>query len=205
MSGCRECGPVDRATKRYSVIYADPPWWYSSRSANRKTKFGGGARAHYPVMRDSEILAMADFVQGLAADNCVLCLWATGPRLDIALQTITAWGFRYATVGFTWRKVSAKGKLMYGPGYYTSSNEEFLLIGVRGSMPPARRMLPSAHNHPRLRHSEKPAMFRRFIEQMYPEAERIELFARHAVDGWDAWGNEVGKFVPMPRLDLEVA
>ena len=81
----------------YSIIYADPPWWYSSRSVNRRTKFGGGARAHYDVMRDEEVIGMADWVQSLAAENCALCLWATCPRLDIAIKVLKAWGFRYCS------------------------------------------------------------------------------------------------------------
>ena len=40
------------------------------------------------------------------------------------------------------------------------------------------------------RHSEKPERFRQIIDELYPRGRRIELFARRAVPGWDAWGNE---------------
>ena len=43
---------------------------------------------------------------------------------------------------------------------------------------------------PRGRHSEKPKIVYEKIEKMYPQATRIELFARNRRDGWDAWGNE---------------
>lgn len=29
------------------------------------------------------------------------------------------------------------------------------------------------------------------IEAMFPDAEKIELFARNTRNGWDCWGNEV--------------
>jgi N6-adenosine-specific RNA methylase IME4 len=31
------------------------------------------------------------------------------------------------------------------------------------------------------------------IERLYPDASKLELFARSERPGWDAWGNEVGK------------
>jgi len=48
---------------KYDVILAAPPWWYSDRSMDRKTKFGGGYRAHYQPMKDREVLGMADQVK----------------------------------------------------------------------------------------------------------------------------------------------
>lgn len=41
------------------------------------------------------------------------------------------------------------------------------------------------------RHSQKPEHAYEMIEAMFPEAEKIELFARKTRNGWDCWGNEV--------------
>ena len=41
------------------------------------------------------------------------------------------------------------------------------------------------------KHSEKPHEFYGLIEGLYKTGKRIELFARNAREGWDAWGNEV--------------
>lgn len=190
---------------KYQVIYCDPPWWYSNRSANRITKFGGGARAHYNVMTDSQLLDMQSVMNEIADDNSILFMWATCPRLDLAVKLIQRWGFRWVTVGFTWVKVTddyvvsddyrTAGRVtaMCGPGGYTSSNVELCLIGVRGSMPVDEKMIPQVTFHPVLRHSEKPQIFRDKIQRMYPTARKIEMFCRHAPEGWDTWGNEVGK------------
>jgi len=43
---------------------------------------------------------------------------------------------------------------------------------------------------PRGRHSQKPAVLYELIERMYPQASKLELFARTARPGWDAWGKE---------------
>ena len=41
------------------------------------------------------------------------------------------------------------------------------------------------------KHSAKPAEVRKRIEEMFPEQNKIELFAREAPEGWDVHGNEV--------------
>ena len=41
------------------------------------------------------------------------------------------------------------------------------------------------------KHSRKPDIARKMIEDFYPSANRIELFAREKFIGWDAFGNEV--------------
>lgn len=43
------------------------------------------------------------------------------------------------------------------------------------------------------RHSEKPEEVRKRIELLIGKKDRIELFSRTEVDGWDAFGNEVKK------------
>jgi len=49
---------------------------------------------------------------------------------------------------------------------------------------------PSVITAPRREHSRKPDEAYDLIERMYPELPKIELFARHARQGWDAWGSE---------------
>ena len=72
-------------TKKYSVIYADPPWRYE------RSKVQGAAEKHYPTMSIDELCALP--VPELAAKDCALFLWATFPQLPEALRLIRAWGF----------------------------------------------------------------------------------------------------------------
>ena len=85
----------------YRVIYADPPWTFSTYS--RKGK-GRSAEAHYDCMTLSDIKALP--VAEWASDDCVLLLWATDPLLEKAFDVIRAWGFTYKTVGFYWVKLN---------------------------------------------------------------------------------------------------
>lgn len=56
--------------KKYSIIYADPPWRYKVYS---KKGLGRSAESHYPTMELEDIRALP--VGTLAADDCVLFLY----------------------------------------------------------------------------------------------------------------------------------
>lgn len=47
-------------------------------------------------------------IKELAADDCVLFLWATSSLLPEALHTMRDWGFEYKSVAFTWLKRNKK-------------------------------------------------------------------------------------------------
>ena len=78
--------------KRYSVIYADPPWSYRNKGTR------AAADNHYQTMSLLDIQVLP--VQDIAADDCALFLWATFPMLREAIETIEAWGFSYKTAAF---------------------------------------------------------------------------------------------------------
>jgi N6-adenosine-specific RNA methylase IME4 len=163
------------ATGPWPVIYADPPWRYEHAEPSRSLD------NQYPTMTLEDICAM----RVPAADDAVLFLWATSPKLTEALQVMSAWGFEYRTC-----MVWVKDRI--GMGYYARQRHEILLIGRRGNLPvpePSDRP-DSVIEAPLGRHSEKPAEFAETIARMYPHLPKVELFARQARLGWDAWGNE---------------
>jgi len=47
---------------------------------------------------------------------------------------------------------------------------------------------------PRREHSRKPDEAFAAAEALMPSVRRVELFSRQHRPGWDAWGNEAGKF-----------
>lgn len=169
--------------KKYSVIYADPPWSYQAGGKKRNVK------RHYPTMKPEEIYSLP--VERIAADDCLLFLWATFPNLPLALETIKRWGFRYKTIGFVWVKRNAKSPgWFWGGGNWTRSNAEICLIGIKGK---PKRLSASVHSvcdAPREAHSKKPGEIRDRIVSLCGDLPRVELFARQATPGWDCWGNE---------------
>lgn len=179
----------------YDVILADPPWKYNQRN-NLKTKFGGGANGHYPCMDLDAIKALP--IGSISNDNSALFLWVTMPRLREGLEVMQAWGFDYRTVAFTWVKTNRlNDKPFFGIGYYTKSNAELCLLGIRGRMPVVSNKVSQVVISPRLRHSAKPPVVRDRIVELFGDTTRVELFSRDRVEGWDAWGNEVENSICM--------
>jgi N6-adenosine-specific RNA methylase IME4 len=168
--------------KRYGVIVADPEWRFEPYS--RETGMDRAADNHYPTS-PAEVIADRD-VASIAADDCVLFLWATVPMLPAALEVMNAWGFRYCSHAM-WDKIHI------GTGYWFRNRHELLLVGTRGDIPaPAMgTQFPSVIAIARKEHSEKPEQFLELIEQYFPTLPKIELNRRGAARaGWDAWGNE---------------
>lgn len=147
---------------------------------------GGGNRSienHYPTMTLEEICALP--VKDIAAQDSILYLWATAPKLAECLDVMRAWGFEYRT-NFVW----IKDKI--GMGYHSRNQHELLLVGRRGEIPPppVEARVSSVVYAPRTDHSAKPVEFYELIESFYPELQKIELFSRSQRDGWSAWGNQ---------------
>ena len=103
--------------KKYSVIYADPPWRYKVYS---KKGLGRSAESHYPTMRLEDIKALP--IGELAAKDCALFMWITFPCMQEAFQVLEAWGFQYKTTAFVWIKQNrVSDSLFWGMGYAASS------------------------------------------------------------------------------------
>lgn len=170
--------------KKYSVIYADPPWRYSDRGCN------GNAEAHYPTMKMQDLKNLP--VQEIADKDCILFLWTTYPMLKEAIELIDAWGFKYKTIGFQWVKQNKSGKgFFFGLGRWTRGNTEPCLIAVKGKPKRICNSVSQLVVSPIGRHSTKPDEVRERIVRLMGDVPRIELFARERKDGWDVWGNEV--------------
>jgi len=166
--------------KKYSIIYADPAWKYNDK---QNTKLLGGAIKHYPTMTTREICELK--VKDILENNSVLFLWTTSPLLEESFKVIKSWGFKYKT-SFVWDKIK------HNMGHYNSVRHEFLLIATKGSMTPQiKKLFDSVQSIERTRHSEKPKEFIDIIDTLYPNGNRVELFARQVRDNWDCWGNEV--------------
>lgn len=163
----------------YRIIYADPPWSYGNLRLGETTEQGH----HYPLMTIEQICEMK--VDQHILDDAVLFLWATSPILEDAFRVIKAWGFEYKS-SFIWDKVK------HNMGHYNSVRHEFLLICTRGScQPDVMKLFDSVQVFERTKHSEKPEGFRRIINTLYPNGNRMELFSRRKMKGWDCYGRQI--------------
>lgn len=192
--------------KKYDVIYADPPWQFSSnipvpKKQLSETKYEFESRPlelHYNTMNKTQLEEFFSHdVKDLAADDAVLVMWTTSAHLERALQLGALAGFEYKTVAFVWLKKTSKGNNVCYMGKYTCPSVEICLLFTKGK---ARSKLLKSRKVRQLveakrrEHSRKPDEVRERIEQMFPDARKIELFARTTTPGWDVMGNETDKF-----------
>lgn len=190
-------------TKKYQIIYADPPWSYYVWSEDKK-QAQGCAKRHYQTMTIEDICALP--IKEIADKDCKLFLWATPPCLPEALKVIISWGFVYKTIAFAWVKTNKRQVMeqsaflpidtidrFYGIGYWTASNIELCLGALKdgGQLNRQSSAISQIVLAPRREHSRKPDEVRERIVELCGDLPRIELFARQKVEGWDCWGNEV--------------
>ena len=171
--------------RRYSVIYADPPWQYECNLDNDRA-----VDNHYPTMEHGGILSLkvgGRTVSEVAHDDAILFMWTTSPKVSEACEVIKEWGFRYVGCAI-WDKQNI------GIGNYFRIQHEILMYATRGKIGTPEvpdRPTWSVYSEKRGKHSVKPSAFYGVIENMYRDCTRIELFSRGKRDGWDAWGYEV--------------
>ena len=169
----------------YQVVYCDPPWDYAGKTQQNGKVAVASAIDHYPTMTLSKMKELK--VRELVDKKAILFMWSSSPHLAQAIELMTAWGFQYKTIAFIWEKQKTN------PGYYTLSQCEVCIVGIKGGIPSPRgsRKERQFLSSMRGRHSEKPEEVRERITRMFPTQKKIELFSRKKVDGWDCWGNEV--------------
>ena len=186
----------------FNIIYADPPWQFKLLRPFGPLRQGQSYDTQrmlpYPSMSTEEISAIP--VAPICDPDCVLFLWATYPMLPDALKVISAWGFEFKTVGFTWVKRTRRDRTFhFGMGYWTRSNPELCLLATRGRPHRISKRVANLVISPLREHSRKPDEVRERIVELCGDLPRAELFAREKAPGWCAWGNEVSCDFALPQ------
>ena len=77
--------------KKYSTIYADPPWRFQNRTGKVAPEHKRLNR--YDTMSLDEIKALP--IRDIAEEKCHLYLWVPNALLPDGLEVMKAWGFEY--------------------------------------------------------------------------------------------------------------
>lgn len=183
---------TDVPDRTYQVILVDPPWMY----------WGDGfkpaaAAKHYSLMTYEDLAAMP--VLAKCQKQSVIFMWATGPKLHLAVDLIREWGFFYRGIAFDWIKTKKDGTPIRAQGVRPSITKPLTELVIAGSTVEKGRPLPVLDEAVqqtvfacRGRHSAKPEAVRDRIHRLYGSVPRLEMFARGApVDGWDRFGNQL--------------
>lgn len=179
-------------SKKYQIIYADPPWQFKNKRTGGSMK--SGALSQYDTMSIDAMKKMD--IQSICDENCVLIMWWVGSQPQEAIDLCHAWGFEIKNMnGFVWKKLTKRQLDFFGMGFWTRAGSESALIATRGKPKPASHSVRAVHSAVVGRHSQKPNLFRKLCVELCGDVPRLEMFARENHDGWDVFGNECGNSI----------
>lgn len=184
--------PPARVPGGYGCLLFDLPWQFALRSEAGEEK---APQAHYDCWSTEELATVWKEHLGidwLTAPDCGAIFWATFPMLPQALEVIEAYGFVYSTGG-VWLKQTKHGKPAFGTGFRLRSAAEPFLVATRGNPPLKAKNVRNAIAAATRGHSRKPDEIYAICEALF-DGPYLEICARQAAPGWDAWGDQVGLF-----------
>ena len=175
--------------KKYSVIMADPPWKQSKGGKKSVRPNSSGKELDYQTISLDEIKLHLQVATEHTTGNNVLFLWTIDKYLFEAQKIAEELGYKLHA-RMIWNKVNGI------PAAFTIRfGHEYLLYMYKGKLLPVakeqRGKIHSVFTEQVKRHSQKPQIAYEIIEHLYPNCQRIEMYARNQRDGWDCWGNEV--------------
>lgn len=189
----------------FDMILADPNHKFKAYS---NKGLGRAPERHYETSKLAAICSIP--VREVAAKNCHLMLWMTGPHLARGdhVHIMKAWGFEPSSMAFVWikpKKGSASemrplgaisiADFVMGMGHTTRQNAEYVILGRRGR---PRRNSKSIHQlivEPRREHSRKPEGFYTAAQEYAGRGKTVlEMFTRTQRPGIVAWGDQIDKF-----------
>lgn len=174
---------------QYNLIYADPPWKQSRGGKKSVRENSSGKPLDYPVCSLDEIKKhLAKAVEN-TSDNSILFMWTIDKYLFEAQKIAEDLGYKLHA-RMIWDKVTgipAAFTVRYG--------HEYLLYMYKGKLTPVakeeRGKIHTVFREQVKKHSQKPEIAYQIIERLYPDLNKIEMYARNKRNGWDCWGNEV--------------
>ena len=185
----------------YGVVYADPPWAYKTFSDSELgTVPHRTEEAPYKPMSQDELKAMP--VGEIAAKDCVLHMWTISSHLDQALDLGRHWGFVFKSLGLVWVKTqkSDPEAPKMGMGKWFRQEAEVCLLFTRGKPSRLSAGVRQTILEPAREHSRKPDEAISRIEAL-SAGPYIELFSRQSRPGWDAMGDQKGKFDSLDPIE----
>jgi len=95
--------------KKYTVIYADPPWQFGSKAyqdSNRNML--DLDKTQYDTMTIQDIKRLP--ISSITDEDCICFMWVVDSHLKEGIEVLESWGFKYKTIGFNWIKKYSSGE-----------------------------------------------------------------------------------------------
>lgn len=179
----------DSLTNKYDLIYSDPPW-KQNKGGLRKARPNQTRELDYETCSMDEIKEIHKNAFKLCNETHNVFLWTIDKFLFQSEQMMKELGYELHA-RFIWDKENG-----VCPAFTIRYAHEYLLwFYKKGKMlKPCKDTVgkyTTVLREPATKHSKKPIVAYQMLEDMFPQARKLELFARNERDGWDCWGNEV--------------
>ena len=172
----------------YDIIYTDPPWPQEKGNA-RKVRPNQGKNLDYSTLSLREIMQVHEPFFAKVAEKHNVFMWTIDKYLHDTERMMAEHGYKLHA-RFVWDKENG-----IAPAFTVRFSHEYLLWFYM----PGRMLMPvkeyrgkytTVVREPSTTHSTKPQAVYEMLERLFPEGNKIELFARQCREGWDCWGNE---------------
>ena len=182
---------VKEIDSKYQIIYTDPPWQQSKGGKKRARPNSSGGKLDYPTMNLQEIKELHKYIaENLCEEKHNVFMWTINKYLVEAQKFMEELGYTlHARI--VWNKTTGMA-----PAFTLRFQTEYLLwFYKKGNILMPREKTRGKYGDIMTesvkKHSQKPLCAYEMLEDMFPSAKKLELFARNTRNKWDCFGNEV--------------
>ena len=178
---------LEENNKKYSIIYADPPW-QKKKGGLRKSRPNQARDLDYKTLSNDEIKNIISKIQVEEKHN--FFVWTIDEFLFDCENMMKELGYSLHA-RLIWDKENG-----IAPAFTIRYSHEYLLwFYKKGNMlkpiSEIRGKFTTVFREKSTKHSKKPVIAYEIIEKMFPNTQKIELFARNIRENWDSFGNEI--------------
>lgn len=177
--------------EKYDILYSDPPWQQSRGGKKAARPNSSGMSIPYQTMSLQDIEDLHKYVtENLLNEKHNVFMWTIEKYLPETEEMMKRLGYKLHA-RMIWDKGNGPA-----PAYTLRFSHEYLLWFYK----PGKMLMPAKDKRGAYttvlrensrEHSRKPECAYEFIETMFPNTQRLELFARNTHKGFDCWGNEI--------------
>ena len=180
---------VESLEEKYEIVYSDPPW-RQKKGGLRKSRPNQTRELDYSTMTLGDIETFhREFLENNTTDSHTVFMWAIDKFLPETEKMMSKLGYKLHA-RMVWDKENG-----VAPAFTVRYTHEYLLWYYKTPMMKIsvdqRGKFTTCFREKSTKHSKKPMLAYEMIEKLYPNAKKIELFARNEREGWDSFGNEV--------------
>lgn len=183
---------IFNSENKYDILYTDPPWQQGRGGKKRARPNSTGMVVPYKTMDIPGIMEIHNYVANeLMNEKHNVFMWTIDKYLPQTEEIMDLLGYRLHA-RLIWDKGNGPA-----PAYTVRFAHEYLLWFYKNG----NIILPDRdkrgafstvlRENSKRNHSKKPECAYQILETLFPQAKKLELFARTERNGWDQWGNEL--------------